>query len=560
MRISKLEKEWLTKTKNKNELLGQVFTPEEVSDLMVTIALKSNPDKILEPCFGEGAFLDSINNKAKNKNYKVLGVEIDPELYIKVKNNLAHVNTDLYNMDFFDFEEKVDCIIMNPPYIRQELLSKTMPKFLNKQKICDRLPKVTNKISPRSNLYTYFFLKSWDLLNQDGEIVAIIPNTWMSTEYGSSFKKFLLDNFSIELIIQFNKDVFPNADVDSCIIHLIKKPQYTNNASSLITINQGLSNSEIENFKDFLKSESEKFTKKEVSNIQLQKEKNWLNLFNEKTFFDFNSNMISLDQVTNLKRGITTNYNDFFITAFNSDVEEFPNYFKEIICSPKDIQGYSTKSLRKKYFLFNTLESKKDLPLELKKYVEKHEEEIICRKKPETIYRKIKSNSNTWFNIKRTYSSPILFSYIVRDRKKFILNDSQLVARDNFYEITPNENINLLVLFAILNSRITSLLLEDLGRSHGKGLLKIQKYELEKLLVPDPNKIKFKDVNRLEELSIQLISSLEKDAHIFISEIDEILLPYISKDMNTEQLAQMLNKKLESRLEKRTGYLQLLNK
>lgn len=556
MILSESEMNWLINFENKKDMLGQVFTPEDVADLMVSLAIDSKPQTILDPCFGEGVFLESINKKVEEKPVRIIGVEIDPILYRKANDKL--LNIELYNMDFFDLEEQVDCIIMNPPYIRQELLRKEMPKFLSKEKIWGRLPLTNCIISPRSNLYIYFFIKAWAQLKNHGEIIAIVPNTWMAAEYGQSFKEFLLSNFWIKSIIQFNKDVFPNADVDSCIIHLVKDMESTNKHSNLININQELSESELESFNTLIEKVDNKITVKETKNEILQLENNWLTLFNDNPFFNLMENMVPLEKLANLKRGLTTNYNDFFIYSENKIVNQYPNYFTEILCSPKDVEGYSTQFLVKRQFIFSTQIIKDNLPYELKSYVDKYENEILKNEQPKTLYNKILTKPNNWFNINKLESAPILFSYIVRDRKKFILNESELVARDNFYEIFPKNHVNKYILFSILNSRITSIFLEDIGRSHGKGLLKIQKYELEKLLVINPAQISEMDLKLLEKMGKKLMNSSKEDALTYISEIDKILLPYVSTKLMIQDIETMLETKLETRLNKKNGFLKLV--
>src|SRR5690625_707480 len=111
---------------------------------MVSMALDSNPKIILDHCFGEGIFLKVINRKIKYASIKNIGIELDPDLFKVVRKQLS--SFELYNGDFFDFENEVDCIIMNPPYIRQELLKKDMPKFLNKEEILRRLPLININI------------------------------------------------------------------------------------------------------------------------------------------------------------------------------------------------------------------------------------------------------------------------------------------------------------------------------------------------------------------------------------------------------------------------------
>src|SRR5690606_18747807 len=105
MILSEPEMNWLTNIENKKDLLGQVFTPRDIADLMVSLAMGSKPNIILEPCFGEGVFLESIDKKVDGKQ-RIIGVEIDPILYKNVSSKL--LDMELFNIDFFDFEDEVD--------------------------------------------------------------------------------------------------------------------------------------------------------------------------------------------------------------------------------------------------------------------------------------------------------------------------------------------------------------------------------------------------------------------------------------------------------------------
>ncbi|MDE3840435.1 hypothetical protein C0966_13945 [Bacillus methanolicus] len=557
MKLSNPEIKWLSEVYNKKDLLGQVFTPKDVAKLMVSLAISSKPETILEPCFGEGVFLEEIRNNADHMNNHVIGIEIDPELFNKVKGRFPDI--ELYNMDFFDFHGEVECVIMNPPYIRQELLKRDMPKFLNKDEILNRLPLTNCSISSRSNLYIYFFIKAWSILKDKGEIIAIVPNTWMAAEYGGSFKNFILSNFWVKSIIQFNKDVFPDADVDSCIIHLKKENYFENSDTHLINIKQSLSKEEIHSFDKLIKSNNEKLFVRKETNKVLNSESNWLSLFSESDLFDLKENLIPLKKLADLRRGLTTNYNQFFINDTLAYVNQYPDFFKEILCSPKDIKGYSTQNVVKKSYVFSTNKKENELPPEIKAYVKRYEREILNSGLPKTLYNKIISNPEKWFNISGLKVAPILFSYIVRERKKFILNQSEVIARDNFYEIYPKINVNKHVLFSILNSRITSLFMENIGRSHGKGLLKIQKYELEDLKIINPYKIQKNDLLLLENLGKELSNTLEENPIQIIAEIDKLLLPYVTTKCKVRDLEKLLETRLNTRLSKRVGHLELVN-
>ena len=82
--------------------------------------------------------------------------------------------------------------------------------------------------------------------------------------------------------------------------------------------------------------------------------------------------------------------------------------------------------------------------------------------------------------------APLLFGYAVRARKAFFRNSAGLLASDNFFEVIPRRPEETSVLFALLNSVVAALHLEAHGRGQGRGLLKIQRYELAGLQLPDP--------------------------------------------------------------------------
>ena len=123
--------------RNKNRY-GQYFTPEIIANFMIDMADVSVESKILEPCSGEGVFLDLL---LKRDLRDLTAYEIDPTL----SNRFSFVkHTSFVSADIKD---EFDLIIGNPPYIRwanleedlkQELLSNRLwNKYFNM--LCDYL-------------------------------------------------------------------------------------------------------------------------------------------------------------------------------------------------------------------------------------------------------------------------------------------------------------------------------------------------------------------------------------------------------------------------------------
>ena len=98
--------------------LGQVFTPSNISRLMALFFQGRTYDEILDPAAGSGSLLEACMDLI-DRETKLSAVEIDEDLI----DILIDKGFDTSYMNFFDFDRRVDGIIMNPPYIRQELLT-----------------------------------------------------------------------------------------------------------------------------------------------------------------------------------------------------------------------------------------------------------------------------------------------------------------------------------------------------------------------------------------------------------------------------------------------------
>ncbi|GAA7548181.1 class I SAM-dependent DNA methyltransferase [Helicobacter pylori] len=109
-----------------------------------------------------------------------------------------------------------DCIIGNPPYIRQEKIKDLKP-LLQKQ--------YPNFYNSSSDIYTYFFALAFNLLKEKGFSAFITSNKYARAKYGAKLREFLLKNTTIISYMELNAlKVFESAAVDTSIINFIKQP------------------------------------------------------------------------------------------------------------------------------------------------------------------------------------------------------------------------------------------------------------------------------------------------------------------------------------------------
>ncbi|WP_231265010.1 Eco57I restriction-modification methylase domain-containing protein [Helicobacter pylori] len=173
----------------------------------------------------------------KDNNYKFvptltkkqpspIGVEAN-KLLIKIKEcyetleNLKNSKTLEWRFEFPEVLDDdgdflgFDCIIGNPPYIRQEQIREIKP-LLQKQ-----YPDFYNSTA---DIYTYFFALSYHLLKDKGFNAFITSNKYVRAKYGAKLRELLLKKTTIVSYMELNAlKVFESAAVDTSIMSFIKQ-------------------------------------------------------------------------------------------------------------------------------------------------------------------------------------------------------------------------------------------------------------------------------------------------------------------------------------------------
>ncbi|GAA6892185.1 class I SAM-dependent DNA methyltransferase [Helicobacter pylori] len=174
----------------------------------------------------------------KDNNYKFvptltkkqpspIGVEAN-KLLIKIKEcyetleNLKNSKTLEWRFEFPEVLDDegdflgFDCIIGNPPYIRQEQIREIKP-LLQKQ--------YQNFYNSTADIYTYFFALSYHLLKEKGFNAFITSNKYARAKYGAKLRELLLKKTTIVSYMELNAlKVFESATVDTSIMSFIKQP------------------------------------------------------------------------------------------------------------------------------------------------------------------------------------------------------------------------------------------------------------------------------------------------------------------------------------------------
>lgn len=128
---------------------------------------------------------------------------------------------DMFNQNtsspFFDSEwmfgvkDGFDIVIGNPPYVDAKKL-KSQAKDLKAN---------FNIYDGTADLFTYFYEKGLQILQDKGVLTFITSNKWIRSEYGKNLRTLLLNN-SISTLIDFGRNRFFNATIDTNIAIVLK--------------------------------------------------------------------------------------------------------------------------------------------------------------------------------------------------------------------------------------------------------------------------------------------------------------------------------------------------
>jgi type I restriction-modification system DNA methylase subunit len=540
--------------------LGQFYTPPSIVDLICRLTINKPDAAVLDPGCGSGGFLvgayqrlrklsNEVNPLSGSEEAthqellkKIYGVDINQfPAHLSVINLTVQSTKNKSNKvnvvvkDFFDLEPGTeilsgfesldgdwqaveirlpahyDTILANPPYIRQELLS-TREKAKIKKVIEKEFKGVSvgpsqksRKIvlDKQSDIYVYFFMHGLAFLKNGGKLGFIASNKWLEVEYGEAFQDFLRQNCRVELVMEFDRAVFADADVNTAIVILQKENDAKLRDSNLVRFVRIKQRLTLETIVDLVERARENFEDDRIR-VSLVQQKSlprgkWNVFLRAPAVFNeivTNPKVKNLGEIADVFFGIKTGYNDYFIlnetTAKEWEIEK--RYLKRVITSPKKVKGLIVRPEDLDEYLLLCHESKESLDgKHVLKYIE-HGEKL--KVKIERTSSPVEVNlprvpsirgRERWYDLPEFDIPPIVFQELYDTRTRALWNDAGAHARAPLYYCIPHEHFDPRVIVSFLNCSLAQLMLELYGRSYGGGVLDVKVYELKLLPVLNPS-------------------------------------------------------------------------
>jgi type I restriction enzyme M protein len=567
--------------------LGQFYTPPDVAELIVSLTVRSGDDVVLDPGCGSGTFLvKAYRRLAELKGVARVGGALDEAVHREVLSQLygvdinqfpAHLSVinlviqnpaarvDKVNVvvgDFFDiragqetwtglesvtvegrrttvkFPRKFDAVVANPPYIRQELLGKD-----EKGKIWDLIEEEFSKLvyvgkpenavgaeravvlDRQSDIYVYFFLHGLAMLRDGGRLGFITSNKWLEVGYGEAFQSFLLRNTRILCVIEFDRAVFPDAEVNTAITILEKEKddeERRENFVKFVRLKQRMDVDEVVGIVEGVKRSFEdgrmRVNVVRQGSLKPGKWNVYLRAPPVHQKIVSHPKMKPLGEIAEVFRGPTTGYNDFFILD-EERVREWgieKEFLVPCVSSPKKLKGLVIRPEDVREYFFMVGENQ-HVPRDSNayryiKYGENLEVDVTRgsqrgrRKLPqlETV-----KNRKKWYSLPQLKAGHILLPYMIRGRFMVWLNHAKAQAPNVFHYLVLTSSKAASAFAGYLNSSVAKLLCELQGREY-TGMLKMETYEWKVFPCINFSEVDKEEENRVSNLFFKLAKSIEE--------------------------------------------------
>jgi len=624
--------------------LGQFYTPRPIAELITKWSIRGPDDIVLDPGCGSGTFLieaykrlaelklkkpwREIKHISEGVHRQILrqlyGVDINEFPAHLTAINLAMKNVRapspevrVFVRDYFTVmrEQQVltpykvrtvegekpmemilkdfDVVVGNPPYTRwNEIPEKTCEiirkLYTNRLKNYKLWKFVTGGAIP--GIFIPWILHSVNFLREGGRLGMIISDSWLGTEYGIGFVKYLADNFKIIAIIDLAERVFERPLIGTSIILLEKssdKNERDANATAFIYIKKQY---DVDTILETVESARKgKIEPREGIIINVIKQGELYERLTEgkikpiALFFEEVEGIIkavaSTGKVVKIGdvfqpsegntgwsvyasmkgRGAGVGGEEFYyltedkVKQLNLD-KHVDIYLKPLISSPDRLVffAFTMKDWKKKEYMLIANAPFTQLPPEVQKYIKSGETSILLTKGPNkgkpvsesTVANErrrltvnILGRSITfydWYDLGGIVEAPIYATYGAQYWIRFVLAKFQCALDHRILALIPRQGVQLdevelKALLAYLNSSFAQIQAEVTGRSTGGGMIELDVKPLGDFLVLDVKKLPREDVEKLAHL----FDELEAEARRLggADEVENVFGSELAKDL-----------------------------
>lgn len=484
------------------KLRGGYYTPADLAAFIARWVEEIEPKRILEPSCGDGAFFGAFATVKGLASADVIGFELDAVEAAKaqVRAKELGVRAKVQAEDFLgwairhsqDGQPTFDAVVGNPPFVRYQYLPK--PFQLRSEQIFDSLGLPFTK---HTNAWVPFVLASMQLLRPGGRLGMVVPAEIIHVTHAQSLRSYLGRECRRMVIID-PKELWFDGTLQGAVILLAEKRHHREQMA------EGLGIYPV-NGREFLRQSPTAIFQAPVSINGKTVQGKWTQALlppETRSLFDElsgHTNVHRLKDIASVDVGIVTGANKFFLVE-DAVVRQYglakwahPMFGRSehcpgIIYDERQHRANAESGRPTNFLWFD--DSDKTLSATAKKYIAKGEDEGLhtrykCRiRKP-------------WFRVPSVYATDIGMLKRSHDTPRLILNTLGAYTTDTAYRIRAKTIASQTLVGAFLNP-LTALSAELEGRHYGGGVLELVPSEIERLVVPIPERVSI-ELRQLDE-------------------------------------------------------------
>lgn len=488
---------------------GGYYTPKLIADFLCRWAIRTPTDRVLDPCCGDGEFLQSsaevlarYKSPTIDISRQVIGVEIEESEVEKARARLNRLGyeTDSSSVvlgDFFAFcQRSVNCsqipsmtvtqpssppqydvIVGNPPFIRYQYFPEEQRNiaFALMKKLGLNPTRLTNAWVP-------FVCNSILLLNPGGRLAMVIPVEILQVDYTAELRMFLSNNFGRVSIFTFRSLLFDGIQQEVVLLCAERSKDEPG----------GIKVIELDDANDLKSSDLLSFNGASLKPMDHSTEK-WTQYFLSAEEIELlrrirtNNNMKPLGMCASIDVGVVTGMNNFFnLTNTQKRALKLEDLTRQIVTRSVQLKGIKLSEEDWK------LQAKKNVPMNLL-----HLPSVPLGDLPKAAQIYIKQGEESGWDKghkckerKRWYSVPSIWTpdaFLLRQVYKYpkiVVNRTGATCTDTIHRVRLINGTNCDCLALSFLNSLTFAFAEILGRSYGGGVLELEPSEAERLPVP----------------------------------------------------------------------------
>ena len=507
------------------KLRGGYYTPEDIANFLTRWVAQDDAKQILEPSCGDGAFFPSIAKHIPDAI--ITAFELEPIEAAKAQ--ARGTGATVHQRDFLGWAletegSRFDAIVGNPPFIRYQYLPAEFQA--NAERVFGRL---NCKFTKHTNAWVPFILSALTLLKPGGRLAMVVPSEIVHVMHAQSLRTHL-GHQCRKIVIVDPQEIWFEGTLQGAVLLMAEKKVTSE------THGEGLGIHRVSG-RDFLQDDPETvFNAPRAINGKTVEGKwtralvptNTLEILDE---IESRNDFHRFKDIASVDVGIVTGANSFFLVT-NDVVEKHglsawahPMFGRSDHCPGviyDDAQHARNAATGKPTNFLWFKDESVEADRKAKKYIAEGEQESLhtrykCRiRKP-------------WYAVPSVYSTEVGMLKRSHDTPRLILNTAGAYTTDTAYRIRAIRGEASQLVYGFFNS-LTALTAELEGRHYGGGVLELVPSEIEKLLMPTPDKI----VPDIQELDRRVRSDSVADT---LEGQSEIVLAGLSKSKQMDLLA-----------------------